>query len=63
MRQSVGKNLSRQQLWQQRKRRQGRCITCGKGPLETANHCKIHAEANRVRALARYHAKREAGEI
>lgn len=33
---------------QRRVQREGRCIQCGKGPLETKNHCAGCAEKQRV---------------
>ena len=53
------KRPSRQSSWQLRKHRQGRCIICGKGPLETSYHCAKHAQLHRERSLARYHARKE----
>jgi hypothetical protein len=42
-----GKPLSRQRLWQLRKKKEGKCIICG-AKRATANHCRKHAnEYNR----------------
>ena len=45
--------LSRQRMWQLRKRAEGKCQTCGKPvnvPGGTAMHCPVHAKAARKHA-------------
>lgn len=50
------KKRTRQQEWQLRKKKEGKCVTCG-GPLLTKWYCKEHTEAIRERARGYYRKK------
>ena len=53
------KPVSRQLAWQRRKLAQGLCCICGRFPLETKRHCRIHAQKNREAARRNSLTKRE----
>ena len=50
------KKKSRQQLWQEKQRKEGKCCICDK-PLFTKWHCIDHAKIQRESAKARYRKK------
>ncbi len=50
------KKKSRQQEWQLKQQREGKCCICGE-PLSTKWNCKEHAEIQREKARSRYRKK------
>jgi hypothetical protein len=54
------KPKSRQALWQSDRKARKLCCQCGRRPLATSNHCRPCADTNNAKALAKYHARREA---
>ena len=43
------KPLSRQRRWQLKKEAEGKCVTCGGGPLLSSRYCAKHLQATRER--------------
>jgi hypothetical protein len=48
---------SRQQLWQEKQKKEGKCCICNE-PLFTKWHCKEHTKIQRDKARARYRNKK-----
>lgn len=44
--------MTRQQRYQLRRRKEGRCVECGQ-PAVTASHCQVHREAHNRRERER----------